>query len=578
MAPRKTFKRVNKTRRLRIRRKLHKRSEHKRSPSNKRSHKRSHKKGRKTIRRIMKGGTSHSSIKGSELYREKIEGLHKINKNDNINEDTKQSPYYIILEACKYSCEALQPFIQTVHEIINKFDLTSKTIKEAYKEFTIAPENAAVVKKLSQKKGDGSAFSIADGMVQYILKKYLFRNHEHFVGEEADDITEKLEDGENIYTVNKNNIPYFLTPLIDEAIEKIKGYSSSKILKVKDTLDQLNIFLDPIDGTAEFTGDSKGNPDWPPYGKGHEATICIGFADNITKKAVAGFVYRPVNNDHIKKINTYALGWVENDKGYYDISHLDIKHPSTEPLYDSQLVRFLTSNGTVSQITIDLILAVNGKTLIPKGESEKNEDKGIDIVETSEEKEIREEREKEKNNRVDRENENIMKSIQVKSGGAGNKILMLLENKAEVYLQDRALSRWDTCAGEAILEAIGGRLCKLTTFFGDTGTIDERYHYTYTPELFGSELSKNSDPNPDALATSFNIKIFEGSEAEQKIAFKKYNGKRLSKVNLEGKDKFVNNINICGLFAIKDRSNTELIGNIKSAIDELIKSGEVFDY
>jgi len=546
MAPRKTFKRVNRTRRLRIRRKLHKRSEHKRSPSNKRSHKRSHKKGRKTIRRIMKGGTSHSSIKGSELYREKIEGLHKINKNDNINEDTKQSPYYIILEACKYSCEALQPFIQTVHEIINKFDLTSKTIKEAYKEFTIDPENAAVVQKLSQKKGDGSAFSIADGMVQYILKKHLFRNHEHFVGEEADDITEKLEDGKNIYTVNKNNIPYFLTPLIDEAIEKIKGYSSSKILKVKDTLDQLNIFLDPIDGTAEFTGDSKGNPDWPPYGKGHEATICIGFADNITKKAVAGFVYRPVNNDHIKKINTYALGWVENDKGYYDISHLDVKHPSTEPLYDSQLVRFLTSNGTVSQITIDLILAVNGKTLIPKVESEKNE--------------------------------NIMKSIQVKSGGAGNKILMLLENKAEVYLQDRALSRWDTCAGEAILEAIGGRLCKLTTFFGDTGTIDERYHYTYTPELFGSKLNENSDQNSDALATSFNIKIFEGSEAEQKIAFKKYNGKRLSEVNLEGNDRFVNNINICGLFAIKDRSNTELIENIKKAIDELINSGKIFDY
>jgi fructose-1,6-bisphosphatase/inositol monophosphatase family enzyme len=72
----------------------------------------------------------------------------------------------------------------------------------------------------------------------------------------------------------------------------------------------------------------------------------------------------------------------------------------------------------------------------------------------------------------------------VPSGGAGNKMLMLLEvcvcvctltrschararaqqRKAAAYIQDRGVSRWDTCAAQAVLEATGGVLCKLSTF------------------------------------------------------------------------------------------------------------------
>jgi hypothetical protein len=40
----------------------------------------------------------------------------------------------------------------------------------------------------------------------------------------------------------------------------------------------------------------------------------------------------------------------------------------------------------------------------------------------------------------------------VKSGGAGNKVLMLLEGKGLCYIQDRGVSRWDTCAAQAVLE------------------------------------------------------------------------------------------------------------------------------
>ena len=44
-------------------------------------------------------------------------------------------------------------------------------------------------------------------------------------------------------------------------------------------------------------------------------------------------------------------------------------------------------------------------------------------------------------------------------GGAGNKILMVLESRSDVYIHPSAgTKKWDTCAGEAILRACGGHL------------------------------------------------------------------------------------------------------------------------
>ena len=52
----------------------------------------------------------------------------------------------------------------------------------------------------------------------------------------------------------------------------------------------------------------------------------------------------------------------------------------------------------------------------------------------------------------------------VPQGGVGNKVLLLLEGHGSAYIQDRGVSRWDTCAAQAVLEAHGGTLSKLTTF------------------------------------------------------------------------------------------------------------------
>ncbi|MDP2437567.1 MAG: inositol monophosphatase family protein [archaeon] len=67
----------------------------------------------------------------------------------------------------------------------------------------------------------------------------------------------------------------------------------------------------------------------------------------------------------------------------------------------------------------------------------------------------------------------------VPSGGAGNKMLMLLEGHGSLYLQDRGLSRWDTCAAQAVLEAQQGFLKKLSPFVAD-GSLQD-YTYRQTP-------------------------------------------------------------------------------------------------
>lgn len=47
----------------------------------------------------------------------------------------------------------------------------------------------------------------------------------------------------------------------------------------------------------------------------------------------------------------------------------------------------------------------------------------------------------------------------IRVGGAGNKVLMVIEGKADVYVYvTSGTKKWDTCAGEALLKARGGCL------------------------------------------------------------------------------------------------------------------------
>ena len=64
----------------------------------------------------------------------------------------------------------------------------------------------------------------------------------------------------------------------------------------------------------------------------------------------------------------------------------------------------------------------------------------------------------------------VVKSIRprelLKSGGCGNKIMLVLEGRVDAYAYPSVgTKKWDTCAGEALLRAVGGTL---TDVFGRT--------------------------------------------------------------------------------------------------------------
>ena len=405
-----------------------------------------------------------------------------------------------ILKLCLQACNALQPFIQLVYKIINKL--------------TPLDENDEELKKLVTSKTSATdVFTIADGMVQHILRKYLFNdndpdNKKDFVGEEEVKVHEPVKQV-NVEEKNKTNknyiieqeeekpdiiIPNTFTKLIDDAIHEIKILGDKM---PTDILKKYTVFVDPIDGTAEFSGtgrfnkDGRMKSDWPSDGKGDQCTILIGFADK-TGKAVAGLAYRPVINNENKK-NSYAYGWIdENGKGHVE----EDLNMFVGPL-ESDKIRFITSNSPTSKIT----------------------DKLIDEI-----------------------------GVRVPNGGAGNKILMLLENEGDVYLQDRGVSRWDTCAGEAILRAKGGLLCKLTEF-ETTGKTDSRYTYnTLNP-------NEGIDKNDDA----------------------KYS-KQNHFIDKDGKQIFNATNNLCGLVAITGEKKY-LLDEISNAIQELkATTGLKFEY
>lgn len=94
-------------------------------------------------------------------------------------------------------------------------------------------------------------------------------------------------------------------------------------------------------------------------------------------------------------------------------------------------------------------------------------------------------------------NENIEQSIAslkpdkvLKVGGAGHKVLLVLEGKAHSYLFASAgCKRWDTCAPEAILRSAGGHL---TDAFGETIEYKFRLDGNYQNYL-GVIASANSE-------------------------------------------------------------------------------------
>ena len=47
------------------------------------------------------------------------------------------------------------------------------------------------------------------------------------------------------------------------------------------------------------------------------------------------------------------------------------------------------------------------------------------------------------------------------AAGSGYKVLQVVTNKADLYLHTTAIKKWDICAGDAVLNAVGGRMTTL---------------------------------------------------------------------------------------------------------------------
>jgi len=77
-------------------------------------------------------------------------------------------------------------------------------------------------------------------------------------------------------------------------------------------------------------------------------------------------------------------------------------------------------------------------------------------------------------------------------------VLLLLEGRGQSYIQDRGVSRWDTCAAQAVLEAHGGCLAKLSAFAAAESSLAS---YRYLP----SETNADFEPGL-ALLSAYNAK------------------------------------------------------------------------
>jgi len=340
-----------------------------------------------------------------------------------------------LLNVCLEACQIMTPLVRAIY---NKLcdNLKGKNDKE-----------------ISNIKADKTIFTIADGLVQYFLENVLFEGKfAGIVGEE----TVIVNINTLPYDVDKMIIPEEFNTIVESVLDKIKTLKN----KLTKNYNDINVFIDPIDGTKEFA-----------TGKGYDSTNLIGFSYASDGTVWAGIVYRPIplkydlsdmNNyhrikdDYLNSSNgsTYVYGC--KSEGIYNNKNIDNSQLQTS---DSQTtMRLVASNGSTSKFlnTISNTFSYS------------------------------------------------------RAGGAGNKMLMLIEGKGEVYIQDRGLSRWDTCAPQAVIEAAGGVCSKLTQFLQHNwGPQNSKYNYQTTTigENKDFDFPLESNQYPKIISNNMSVEL-----------------------------------------------------------------------
>jgi len=215
------------------------------------------------------------------------------------NED---KPLTALLKISEKACFIMSEFVQAVYKKLNDD------------------------RKMMKQKADNSFFTIADALVQHMVRtlfpasKFL-----EFCGEES---AKGLEVSQRPYSVDNMPLPEDIADQFEAAYTKIK-----ELAKEVDKMayQDIGLFVDPIDGTREFC-----------TGLGQQCSICIGFVRD--KVPVAGIVFRPIPVEGQK--HTFVAGC--KIEGYCN-GRLDKATDSSGPK------TILTSNGSISKFTEKLL-------------------------------------------------------------------------------------------------------------------------------------------------------------------------------------------------------------------------------
>ena len=291
---------------------------------------------------------------------------------------------------------------------------------------------------LVERKADSSAFTIADGLVQELLTRHLFRSgFAAVVGEEDASNTELTR---RPYHVSSLPVPAELHDGIDAARAAINLLSAELGAA---SYGDCTVFIDPIDGTKEFSS-----------GLGEQCTILVGFA--VGGRPCAGLVYRPLSE---------PLSWAAGcgAERYFEAA-LDDKHAQRTTSTAPNAAGLLTTNGAISGFLEALLsgLAQRGAPgSASAGAASLASSAPAAASTTTATPEAR--------------GPGPAAPGRVMAGGVGNKVLSMIEGRGACYISDRGVSRWDTCAAQAVLEARGGLLAKLAPALRD-GTLES---YTY---------------------------------------------------------------------------------------------------
>uniref|UniRef100_A0A8C6STF0 3'(2'),5'-bisphosphate nucleotidase 1 n=1 Tax=Neogobius melanostomus TaxID=47308 RepID=A0A8C6STF0_9GOBI len=183
--------------------------------------------------------------------------------------------------------------------------------------------------------------------------------------------------------------------------------------------EELVVWVDPLDGTKEYTEASKClHPQTRPLvlltrsgtSQLHTAALYMGLLDNVTVligiahrgKAIAGVINQPFYN--------YQMG------------------------ADAVLGRTIWGMPGLGAFGFELKEVPGGRRVVTTTRSHSNK-LVTSCVDAMEPHEV------------------------VRVGGAGNKIIQLIEGRASAYVfASPGCKKWDTCAPEAILHAVGGKL------------------------------------------------------------------------------------------------------------------------